>query len=117
MLMPVRMLVPLWAIGGVELVRVRGWVGLDFARAEAFAGFRRLDLRCARIHVDIEFDPLDSRPKTAGGMEVIAGDAELAQFGFESCERQTQIDQRSEEHVAADAAEDVEVKRAHGKRE
>ena len=46
-------------------------------------------------------------------MEVAAVQSQLAQFGFQGVEINSEIKERANEHVAADAAEEVEVECFH----
>ena len=63
--------------------------------------------------VDIELDAADLRFLAASGMKVVAVELELLQFRFECGGIHAEIQQRADEHVAADAAEDVEIKSFH----
>lgn len=61
----------------------------------------------------IEFCPGDRAFLIAPHMQVIALEAELAQFALELLRVDAEVNQRTDEHVAAEAAEDIEVKCFH----
>jgi hypothetical protein len=64
--------------------------------------------------VNIELDAGDARFLSALCVQVVALQMKLFQFMFEPVEIHTQIEQRANEHVAADAADEVEIKCLHG---
>jgi hypothetical protein len=68
-------------------------------------------MRLRQVHV--ELDTLDAVLLPAFNVQMIAGELEFLQFAFERFGLDTEIEQRAEEHVAADAAEEVEIKRFH----
>ena len=61
----------------------------------------------------IELHSLNGGLVLARDVEVIAIELELAEFVFQLVRVHAQIDQRANEHVAADAAKDVEIKGFH----
>jgi hypothetical protein len=61
------------------------------------------------VEVDVEFGALDAGFGDAMDMEVVAVDGQLAELGFEGIGRDPEIDERGEEHIAAEAAGEVEV--------
>jgi hypothetical protein len=63
--------------------------------------------------VHIELHAVDPGLLPAGNVEVITVEPEFLQFLLELADLDAQVDQRAEEHVAADAAEQVEIKRFH----
>ena len=63
--------------------------------------------------VNIEFNAFDGRLLFARHVEVITLKLELSEFFFQLARIDAEIDQRADEHVAAEAAEDVEIKRFH----
>jgi len=65
-------------------------------------------------HMDIELHSLDIRLLLPRGMQVVFVEPELGQFVFEPLEIDSQVNHCAQEHVAADAAECVQVKRFHG---
>jgi len=65
------------------------------------------------VPVDIELHAADARLLASRDMDVPAVKIEFFQFVFERLSVKTQIDHRAEKHVAANAAEDVEIKRFH----
>lgn len=69
---------------------------------------------CAEVN--IELGPHDGRFGFASGVEVVAVQFEFAQFAFEGLGIDAEVDQGADEHIAADAAEDIEVEVGHGGR-
>ena len=65
------------------------------------------------FHMHIEFRPGDVRALLARGMKVVAFQPELRQLMLELMKVHAHIEQRADEHVAADAAENIEVKSLH----
>ncbi len=65
------------------------------------------------FQMDIEFGAGDLRALLARGVEMIAGCTELLQAVFELMKIHAEVDHCSDEHVAADAAENIEVKSLH----
>lgn len=64
--------------------------------------------------VDIEFHPLNVRLARAPDMQVpVLAKLQLAQFSLEFSAVHAEVDHRAEEHVSADAAENIEVKGLH----
>lgn len=61
----------------------------------------------------IELYAGDGRSLLAGNVEVISAQLELFELAPEFARVNAQINQRRDEHVAADAAENVEIKRLH----
>jgi hypothetical protein len=49
----------------------------------------------------------------AGGVQVIAGQAQLSQFVLQVIEIEPEIEHGAEEHIAANAAKNVQVKGLH----
>ncbi len=66
------------------------------------------------LEVDVEFGSCDSGFFASMAVKMVAGQVQLPELGLELGKRHTQVEQGSEEHVAADAAEDVEVEVRHG---
>jgi hypothetical protein len=64
--------------------------------------------------VDVEFGAGDQGFLTAGAVEVITFEAQFLEAGFESMEVNAEIDKSPDKHVAADAAEQIQVKGLHG---
>jgi hypothetical protein len=64
--------------------------------------------------VNIELNPGDARFLGALGVQVVTLQMKLLQFMFEPVQIHSQIKQRANEHVAADAANKVEIKCLHG---
>src|SRR5579863_6540732 len=65
------------------------------------------------FEMDVELGAADLRFLAAGNVEVVAVELQLAEFAFELREVHAQVEQRANEHVAADAAKDVEIKCFH----
>ena len=65
------------------------------------------------LHMHIELRPGDVRALLARGVKVVAFQPELLQLVLELLEVHAHIEQRSDEHVSADAAENIEVKSLH----
>ena len=63
--------------------------------------------------VNIKLHTLNGRFLLARNVEVIAVQLELSQLTFEPVGLHAQIEQRGDEHVASDAADEVEVKDFH----
>ena len=59
--------------------------------------------------MDIELNALDGSFVVAGNMEMIVFQSEFFQFILQPVRIDTQIDQCADEHVAADAAEYVQI--------
>ena len=69
------------------------------------------------LDMHIELRPGNVRALLARNMEVIFVEAQLREFALELFEVHAEVQQRADEHVAADAAEDVEVECFHRKRD
>jgi hypothetical protein len=65
--------------------------------------------------VDVKLHPGDGGFLPARNVEMVAVKLELLQLAFELGGIHAEIQQRADEHVTGDAAENVEVKRFHGK--
>ena len=63
--------------------------------------------------MDIKLDALNIGLGFAGDMQLVTVEIELGQLGLERLFVDTKVDHRAEEHVAADAAENIEVKCLH----
>ena len=63
--------------------------------------------------VDVELHPFDAALVASGGVKVVAGESQLLEFLTEGPELDAEVEQRPDEHVAAEAAEDVEVEGFH----
>ena len=66
-----------------------------------------------RREVDVKLCAGDAALGGAGDVEVIAAQPEFGQPGFQLLRIEAEVKQSAEEHVAADAADQVEVKRLH----
>ena len=63
--------------------------------------------------VNVELDSFDARLLLPRGVQVIAVEFKLLQFVLKLMKIDTEINHRADKHIAADAAEDVEVKGDH----
>jgi len=84
---------------------------MSMRRAARVGMLVRMEILVVPVH--IEFYATDARLLASRDMDVPAVELEFFQFVFERMSTQAQVDHRAEKHVAADAAEDVEVKRFH----
>jgi hypothetical protein len=64
--------------------------------------------------VNIELNPGDARFLGALGMQVVTLQMKLLQFVLKPMQVHSQIEQSANEHVAADAADEIEIKCLHG---
>ncbi len=87
-------------------VRVRVRVAVIVTMAAG--GFAR-----AGLEMDIEFYPGDAGLLAARDVEVIAFQAQVLQFQFQLAGVGSQIKERPDQHVAADAAGQVKVEGLH----
>jgi hypothetical protein len=102
--------------GGVMLMVMRVRVGMRFSiMAVLMSMFMFVAIAMVVLvgQVNVEFRPGNGSTFPATNVEVIAVEPELAQFALESAHIQAQVDHRAQEHVAADAAEDIQVKSFH----
>ena len=65
------------------------------------------------LHMNIELGSGDVRALLARGVQVVTANAQLLQLVFQLMEVHAHIQQRTDEHVAADATEDIEIQRFH----
>ena len=61
----------------------------------------------------VEFHAFDAGFLFARDVQVVAAKLQFFQLAFQLVRVRAQINHRADEHVAADAAEDVEIKRFH----
>ena len=64
---------------------------------------------CFPVEMDVEFDAFDSGFGTARDVEVVPVEAEFFQLAFQRGGFDAEVDQGADEHVTADAAEQVEI--------
>ena len=64
--------------------------------------------------MDIELHALDAGFLLARDVKMIAAEFQFLQLAFQFVRIRAEVNQRANQHVAADAAEDVEIKRFHG---
>lgn len=65
------------------------------------------------LYVDIELGSRDVRALLTRRVQVVSTDAKLFQLVFQLVKIHAYIQQRTDEHVTADAAEDIEIQRFH----
>ena len=65
------------------------------------------------LHHNIEFHRTEIRPRYSRHLQLITLDRQLAQFGLQIIEPETEIQKRADRHIAADTGEAVEVERLH----
>ena len=63
--------------------------------------------------MDIKLHALDAGFLLARDVEVVAAEFQLLQLTFQLVRIRAEVNQRADEHVAADAAEYIEIKRFH----
>ena len=63
--------------------------------------------------VDVKFHAVDVCLGLAGDMQFVAIKIQLGQLSLEFGGVHAKVDHRTEKHVAADAAKNIEIKRAH----
>jgi len=63
--------------------------------------------------VNIEFYPGDGRFLLARNVEMIAVELEFFQLAFEPARVHAQVQQRGDEHVAGNAADEIEIEDIH----
>ena len=63
--------------------------------------------------VDIEFDSFDGRFLSAGNVQMVPIKLQLLQFVLQVVRINAQIEQRANEHVAADPAENIQIQGLH----
>jgi hypothetical protein len=66
------------------------------------------------FEMDIKLHAGDAGFLLARDVKMIAAERQLLQLSLQLAVIRAEINQRADEHVAADAAEDVEIKRFHG---
>jgi len=79
----------------------------------AMAGFMSMFVMVVVFQMNIEFDAFYARPALAGNMQMIFLKPQFFQLLFELMKINAEVEQRAEKHVAADAAEDIEVNSFH----
>jgi len=84
-----------------------------FVNVHATRGFVRVRVVMVVREVDIELHAGDRRFFSARNVQVIAVKLELLEFALQFFGVHTEIKQRGDEHVAGDAAENVEIKDFH----
>jgi hypothetical protein len=67
------------------------------------------------FQMNIELDPFDCGFRIAPKVEVVAFYAELRQFMLEGMEIDAEVEQRADEHVAADAGKNIEIQSFHSR--
>ena len=87
----------------MSLILVRMWLSVD--RAMSMHVLVAMLMR--EMHV--EFDSFDGRFVSARYVQMVTAEFQLFQFVLQFMRIHAQIEQRAYEHVAADAAEDIEI--------
>jgi len=88
---------------GVRMVMaVLGWVSVMVVLVFMILG-----------HVNIELDALDASLLPAPDVQMIAFQAQLAQLAFQLAGLDAQIQQGTDEHIAADSADQVQIQSSH----
>jgi hypothetical protein len=91
-------------------------VGVVATVAAVGAGCVRVFVGVGGFEVNVELGAGDAGLRAAADMQVVAIELQPAEAAFQFAEINAEVQQRTEEHVAADAAENVEVKGLHGGR-
>ena len=65
------------------------------------------------LHMNVKFDAGDSRFLVTGNVKVISVQAQFLQFMIELMRVNSEVQERSDEHIAADAAENIEIESFH----
>ena len=65
------------------------------------------------FQVDIELCSRDGRLLSASNMQMITADVKFLQLALQFAGIDSEVDERADKHVSADAAENVEIKRFH----
>jgi hypothetical protein len=94
----------------VMLVGVLVFVFVPMSR---FAGVSVPGLVMRLVEIDIKLRPRDVRPLLARRVQFVTLQAQLLQFVLQRVEIHAQVNHRAEEHVAAQSAENIEVKSLH----
>ena len=100
------------AVAVAVLVMMAGIIRM-VVNMQAAGGFVVMFVVVRQMHVELHAG--DGRFFAARNVQVIAVELELLQFALKFFGVHAEVEQRGDEHVAGDAAENVEVKRLHGK--
>ena len=98
-------------VGEVALVRVTAIVVVTVR--VGMAVLMRVFVALGWQEVDVELDSLNVRLGFAADVQLVAAQTQLRQFGLEHRCIDADVDHRAKEHVAADAAENIEVECLH----
>jgi hypothetical protein len=96
------------------IVAVTVFVNMDTACAFCNVMFMPMRMLVVMSKVNVKFHPGNGRFLLARNVEVIAVEPEFFQFTFKFLGIHSKVEQRGNEHVAGDAADEVEVKDFHG---
>src|SRR5262245_59746740 len=94
-------------------MRVAVWMRVCRAVGVRVFVFMRECVGVILFEMHVEFRSRDARPLPARHVEMVAIQTELRQLAFELFEVNAQVQHRPDEHVTADAAEDIEIKSFH----
>ena len=70
-------------------------------------------MRVLMVYMNIELNALDGRFAGSRVMQMVAIESQLPQFLFQPLEIDAKIQKRADKHIAADAAENVQVQSLH----
>ncbi len=100
-------------------------IRIEIALLNHFEDFRRLSMEMSMtvaavvmvivtsLHEHIEFHGAETRAHHPGGLQFVALNRQLLQFGLQVIEVQTQVQQRTYGHVTADSGKAIEVQGNH----
>ena len=134
-LRPVRGLVPMAVTGGGRwagyrcvgrmLMLVRRFMGMGMVLVTMWVISVRFRVALRRRgvpammggQVNVELDPRDAVFQSLAGVQMVTRESQPGQLAFEGGEADAQVDKRADEHVAAQAAGEIEIEHAHDLRE
>ena len=103
------------------VMRVTGAGSVKMKTTRAFVSGMLMLVRMPVIvvmrEVNVKFHAGDGGFLLARNVEMIAVELEFLQFAFQPVGVHAEVEQRGDEHIAGDAAEEVEVKNFHGQKE
>ena len=65
------------------------------------------------VGVDVELHPFDAGFLFTGSVQMKIVQVQFGQFALELIERHPQVQQRADEHIAADSAENIQIQSLH----
>lgn len=109
-------LVLMAGFGGCVMIVVIVFLGVVVIPMRLAAGIvMRLLLMMLVLQMHIELHPLDASFLFTTLVQVVTIQAKFRQFALQLLEINAQVEQRANEHVAADAAENVQIKCLHAR--